>query len=106
MRHSRVDNFTAAANGVPADCSRDPVKNVSLQVKCVGAAATAWNIVLEGSNDGVNWTVLITHTQADTDGNTKFQASGIVTPVLYLRTRMASVTLGSATSINATLLGV
>ena len=90
----------AGAAGVPV------VKSFALQVKCTGAAATSWDIRLEGSLDGVNFTQLIQHQQTDTDGTTKFQAAGIFTPVLYWRVRCNAISFGSATNIVAMAMAV
>lgn len=59
----------------------------SLQVNNSGAAAN-WTVILEGSNDNITWTTLLTHTDvAPGNGQIVFPAAGISTLVQYLRVR-------------------
>lgn len=104
MSSTRSDTYTVAANGTTIDCSTNPLKCFSIQVKGTGAAATAWDVVLEGSLNNVNFTTIVSHGTADLDGTTKSFATPF--PVLYLRSRCASITLGGATNVVATILGV
>lgn len=99
-----VDTFTVAANGTIVDARSTPVKYFSVQVKGTGAAATAWSVVVEGSLNGVQFTTLLTHGTADGDGATK--PLSVATPCSYFRARLVSVTLGSATDVKASVLGV
>lgn len=101
---TRADTYTAAGNGTTVTMTSDPKKYYSIQAKCTTAAATAWSIVLEGSLDGTNFTTIISHGTADGDGSVK--AFSTPFPVLYMRSRCVSVTLGSATNIITTILGM
>lgn len=100
---NRSDTYTIAANGTAVDRSTSPLKNFSISVKGTGAVPTAWNVRLEISLDGVNFTTLITHTEADLDGATKVSANAAT---LYFRSRLASVTLGTATNIIVQIVGM
>src|SRR6266576_3320068 len=77
-----------------------PFIRYAIQVKGVAVAPTTWSVTLEGSLDNVNWTVLITHANADTDGTTKWESTGKA--CLFVRVNVGTLTLGSATSINVT----
>lgn len=105
---TRSDTFTVTGNGTTVDCSLNPCTNFSVQVKGTGATATLWDVRIEGSNDNVNFTQIIAHTNADADGQTKPLAPGTFTsfPCLYFRARCAGLTLGGATNIVVTILGV
>jgi hypothetical protein len=106
---TRSDTYTATANGTQVDVSTKPCSKFSLQIKGTGAAATAWNILLEGSLDGTNYTQILQHSSAnplgaDTDGATVWTIAG---PFLYFRSRSAATfTLGSATNVVATIVGM
>lgn len=101
-----ADTYTTTANGVTQDVSSYGPKYFSIQVKGTGAAATTWDVRLEGSNDSVNFTQIIQHTQVDLDGTVKFSADAIPRPVLYYRTRCAGLVLGAASDIVVTVAGV
>jgi hypothetical protein len=99
------DTYTAGGNGVALDASKAPVKHFSLQVVGTGAAASAWIVALEISLDNANWTEILRHVTADGDG-VVLSAGPAPFPALFLRSRCVSVTLGGATNIVATILGV
>lgn len=102
---SRSDTYTGAGNGTSLDVSAQGMKHFGVQVKGTGAAAGAWAVVLEVSLDGVNYTVLITHgsaeSPADADGAVKWFTSPVVG--LYFRSRVVSLSLGSASNIVVTI---
>jgi hypothetical protein len=76
-----------------------------LQVKGTGAAPTSWSVTLDGSLDRVNWTTLITHANgANADGATVWDTAG--KPCLFYRVNVASLTLGSATDVKISAIGV
>lgn len=105
---TRSDTYITTANGTTVDVSTKPCTKFSLQVKGTVAAATAWNIILEGSLDNTNFTQILQHSSAnpfgaDTDGATVWTTTG---PFLYFRSRSAAtLTLGSATNVVATIVG-
>lgn len=74
----------------------------AIQAKGVGAAAGSWSVDLEGSLDGVNPTTLITH--SSTDGATKWPSDNIPRPVAYIRAKVNTLTLGSATALDVFIL--
>lgn len=82
-------------------------RGVSMQVVFSTAAPTAASIVLEGSNDGVTWTALISMDQTDTAS--AVESCGIednVLPCRLLRVRIHTVTIGSCTGIRAHVVAV
>lgn len=106
---TRSDTYTGVANGTQVDASAKPCTKFSLQVKGTGAVPTAWNIVLEGSLDGTNYTQILQHSDANplganVDGATVWGTAG---PFLYFRSRsQATLNLGSATNVVATIVGM
>lgn len=104
MAHTKFNIFTVAGNGTVIDCSSEPFKYFSMQVKGTGAVPTLWTAVLEGTIDMVNYTTILTHTQAIGDGVVLFLGA-LPSPVLAYRARVVSLTLGSATNITVTILG-
>ena len=101
---SRSDTYTAAANGTTVTVTDRSIKYFAIQCKGTAAGATAWSIVLEGSLDGTNFTTIATHATADLDGTVKNVSAAF--PVNYFRSRCASITLGGATNVVTTILGV
>ncbi len=102
---TRSDTFTTTTSGTTVDSSTNPVKTFSIQVKGTGAAASVWTVVLEGSNDNTNFTTLLSHGTATGDGITLFSGTTF-TPCLYYRSRCSALTLGGASNIVVTILGV
>lgn len=89
-----TSTFTAAASGT-TQFTGYPVSKFGLQVKNTGTL-TAWNIVVEGSLDGTNFTTLATHVNGtNADGATVWVVDR---PVLYWRLRCTSITLGGGTN--------
>lgn len=99
----RQDTYTAAANGTAYFHAGLAMKYFAVQAKGTGAAATAWDMRLEGSIDGTNYTQLLAHATVDGDGVTKWLSTA--SPCLYFRSRCASITLGGATNVVVTILG-
>lgn len=102
---TRVDTYTVPANGTTVDVSAIPLKNFTLQVKGTGSIASAWIVVIEGSLDGANWTPMMMHTHRNGDG-TIIYCGALVFPTLYFRSRCSALTLGPATNLVVTILGV
>lgn len=103
---TRSDVFTTAggaANGTTVDVSANPVKFFALQVVKSGAV-TVWDVRLEGSIDGTNFTTILTHTNATGDLLTVWQAAGGLNPVRYFRARLVSITGG--TNVTAYIVGM
>ena len=99
---SRNDSYAATGVGVTVSCSA-PVRDFSVCVKGTGAGATSWTVLVEGSNDGINWTTIISHTDSDGDGKTKV---AVDFPVNFFRSHCSAVSLGSATAIVAQIVGM
>lgn len=106
---TRSDTYTATGNGTAVDVSVKPCRRFSLQVKGTGAAPSVWTVRLEGSLDGTNYVELMRHASTNPVGN---NADGAVVwveagPFLYFRSRCSdTLTLGSATNIIATIVGM
>lgn len=98
-------NFTATGTSDTVDVSNRGLKFYSLQVKGASAAATAWTLTLEGSNDGTNWTTFFTHGTADVDGTVK-QSGTAPLAAKFLRLNLSALTIGAAVSLNVYLSGV
>ena len=96
--------YTATSSGDTIGTS-NVYKSFAIQVVSTDAAATAWNVVLEGSLDSVNFTTILTHTQATGDKAILFSGATLF-PVKYFRSRVNSITLGSATNIVVYIIGV
>lgn len=101
--NTRSDTYTGTANGTTVDISTRPLKSYSVQVKGTGAAATTWDVRLEGSLDGTNFSQILQHTNTTGDGATLWATT--LAPCLYFRSRCTGLVLGSATNIIVTILG-
>jgi hypothetical protein len=104
-RLMNTDTFTAPGTGTTFDCSAAPLKNFALQVSGTGAVATLWTVLLEGSIDNSNFTTILTNMTPVGDSICVFTGPNH-TPVLYVRTRVVALTLGLATNVKATIVGV
>jgi hypothetical protein len=102
---TRQDTFVAVGSGNTVNKSTAPIARFGLQIKGTGAAATAWDVVLEGSLDGINFSTILEHTSLVGDGQIMWSGP-LDSPCLYFRSRVVSLTLGSATNIVATILGM
>lgn len=102
---TRQDTFTTTGSGVTINKSAAPVSKFGLQVKGTGAAATLWSVNLEGSLDGVNFSTVLSHVTATGDGSVMWIGS-LEAPLLYFRSNVTALTLGSATNIVVTILGI
>lgn len=100
----RSDTYTADGNGTVIDMSTKPVCKFAIQAKGTGAAPTAWDVRLEGSLNNVNWTQVLQHTNLDNDGDVKWTTTDF--PVLYMRSRMTGLVLGTATNMVVRILGM
>ena|SRR3990167_102119 len=101
---NRSDTYTATGNGTIIDCSLKPMETFSVQVKGTDAAATVWDVRLEGSLDGTNFVQILQHTNVTGDGAIVYSGANLY-PSLYFRSRCAGITLGGATNIVVTILG-
>ena len=102
---NRSDTYTVAANGTTVTATSSPYKAYAIQVTGTGAAATAWDVRLEGSLNGTTFTQILQHTT--TTGDTVVLYSGALqAPSLYMRSRCAGITLGGATNVVAVITGI
>src|SRR3990167_7420215 len=101
---NRVDTYTAAAIGsvIPTPIG---MKNYGIQVVGTGEAATAWDVRLYGSLDGVNYSEILRHQTATGDGEI-LTTGAAPYPAVFIRSRCISITLGSATNVSCFILGV
>jgi hypothetical protein len=98
-----TDTYTTTGSGV-VKAFAFPLKSYSIEVCSTGAPATAWNVTLEGSLDGVNYTTILTHTDGDGDCSTVFTTTSFF-PAFYFKSVCNSLTLSPATNIVVTILG-
>lgn len=96
-----ADTYTAPATG-PGYTNEIPHRSFAVQVKGTGATPTDWNVLVEGSLDSINFTPFLTHTQ--TLGETILWSSANQYACITYRSRVVSLTLGSATNIIVTIL--
>lgn len=98
--------FVTNTAGTPINVSGTPIRSFAMVVKGTGAAATYWDVGLEGSIDGVNYSTMLEHwSDLYPDGEVLF--GGVIsTPALYVRVKVYALTLGPATNIQVNLLGV
>ena len=104
-KFTRSDTFTGTGSGVTVDASGTPTKTYAIQVVGTGGTATAWDIRLEGSLDNTSFTQILQHTNVTGDGLVMFSGS-LFSPSLYFRSRVAGLTLGGATNVVVTILGL
>jgi hypothetical protein len=89
---------------VATDVSDRPMSSFTLQVVGVPSPATLWEIVLEGSIDGVTFSEIMKHTTNVGDGKNLYSGTTLF-PVNYFRVNTTILTLGPATSLTVNLLG-
>lgn len=102
---TRSDTYTTVATGTTVNQSTAPVRTFGIAVKGTGSAATSWTVVLEASLDNANFTTILTHKTNVGDGQI-FWSGAVLSPSLYFRSRVTALTLGPATNIVVTILGV
>lgn len=83
-----------------------PMKYYSVQVKGSTGTPTSWDVRLEGSLDGLNWSPIMAHQTSDGDGTVKISSSPIIFPASWIRARLNQLTFGSsASSLKVIVLG-
>lgn len=104
-----ADTYAAAANG-PA--SQDlsgaiPMRYALCVVALAGGTPSVWDVILQGSLDGVNWTTLLEHKNGTVAlGVTTFSGANF-NPVRFLRTICTgTLTLNGSAGIVAQALAV
>lgn len=102
---SDTHSYDATATDTAVDVSDVGYSKWALQVKGTGAAATSWTAVLQVSLDGTNFSTILTHTDS-TDDDGSIVAIGTPFPALHYRTSVTALTLGSASAISVTAVGM
>jgi len=102
--YTRSDTYTTTGTGTTINMTAAPCSQFTIEVKGTGAAATSWTAILEISLDGTNFTTVASHTKTTGDG---ISLNGSYTiAALYFRSRVSTLSLGSATNIVVTILGI
>lgn len=96
--------YSVTGAGAVVEMAAAPAKYFSIQVNGVGGTPTAWDVRLECSLDGLAWTQVVQHTNADGIGTTKPLATAF--PCLKMRANVAGLTLAPASSIGVGILGL
>lgn len=86
------------------DISGNPLTTWTLQVVGVDAAPTLWEVVLEGSADGENFSDILKHDSLVGDGIAVFSGTTLFL-ASYYRVSVNTLTLGAASSINVSVIG-
>lgn len=97
-------DFAAAGTGAVQDITLNPFKSYSIQCVAVGGAMTSWDVDIECSLDGTNWTAVLNHATADLDGTIKFTGAAMY-PARYFRANANDITLDTATALTVNILG-
>lgn len=105
-KSSRQDTYSTTGTGATLDVSSQGMSKFGVQVKGTGAAPTSFTVVLEGSLDGTNFSTLLTHTNASPGDGLVLHSGAVALPVLYFRSRCTALTLGSASNIVVTIVGI
>ena len=104
---SSSTDFTGVVTTGPTDTidvSGSPMVTWTLQVKGDPVAATLWEVVLEGSVDGINFSTILSHTSATGDGINLFSGTTLFL-AKYYRVNVVTLTLGGASNIVASVVG-
>jgi len=101
---TRSDTFTVPASGVAITLDK-ALKSYSIQVKGTGGEPTNWTVELQGSLDGVNYAKILEHKKSTGDGEVLFSGA-VLSPSLYFKSQCTSLTLGPASDIVVTILGM
>lgn len=102
--YHRVDTYVSTSSGVIISCTSGAARSFGVLVVGTAAAADLWDVRLEGSLDGVNFTQIMQHT-TQTGNSVHLWSGSVLSPSLYIRSRCATLTLGSASNIVVTILG-
>lgn len=98
VSYYRTDSYAAPGSGPVVNVSSSPLRTFSIEV----FGGTTWDVNLEGSLDGTNFTMLLNHITGTGDGITLFSGTSMQ-PSLYLRSRVVALTGGP---IAVTFVGV
>lgn len=93
----QVQRFNAIGSGAAIPVNGRT--NFAIQVVGVGGTPTSWDVRLEGTVDGANWTELMLHVTVDGNGTLKFSGANRY-PVDAVRFRVNGLTIAPATDID------
>jgi|GEM_PF-5738260 len=102
---TRTDTFTTPGSGVIIDTSLRPLSVFAIAVEGVGGTPVSWDVRLEGSLDGSKWTKILQHTHITAETESIYSGSNR-NPCLFIRSNCVDLSLGLATAIKVTILGV
>lgn len=101
-----INELALTTNGARSSIKNEVgAKFFTIQVKGVGAGATAWIATLEGSNDNTNWSAIVAHQTADLDGVIKNSGSTPWAPK-FIRINLTGLTLAPATALGVFVNGL
>lgn len=95
--------FTSFDVSLPIDISSKPMKNFSLCVVGTDDVPSNWNVILQVSIDGMNFTPVLTHNTATGDSITIFTLEKLY-PCLYYQINVTDLSLGNASNIVVSVL--
>ena len=81
------------------------MKYYSLQVVGVGIAPNSWNVDLQVSSNGIDWSTIMTHATGLGNGEIYWSGNQMF-PSRKMRAKVNSVDLGTATGLKVTIIGV
>lgn len=99
------ESFTGIQVGAAVNVTLSAVKHFAMQVVGVGGTAPLWDVRLEGSLDGVNFTEILQHNNTIGNGAVLWSGTDIY-PCSFFRARVVSLTLGPTSALKVYLLGM
>jgi len=93
-----VDTFAGLGDGT-IHFSNQGFDRYSLFVKAIGGIGPTWDVRLQGSPDGLLFTDLIAHTQADGSGVLKFPPDAIPRPTYAVKSKVVGLTGGGSVQV-------
>lgn len=97
-------SITTPGTSSIVDVSGSPMVTWTIQVSGVPVAATLWEVILEGSVDGTNFSEILKHTTLTGDKQNLFSGTTLFL-ANYYRINVTLLTLGAATSITVSVVG-
>jgi len=99
-------SFSGTGVGTALQFSQNPLSKFGLSVARKGGTATSWTVNLQISLDNTIWTTILTHTLATTGDGQIITTLNNFYPAQYARAQCTAVVLGTATSIEASIVGM
>jgi len=96
--------ITIPGSSAVIDVSDAPMTTWTLQVIGEGGSPTLWEVLLEGSTDGINFSEILKHDTLTGDGVNVFSGTTLFL-ASYYRVNVTALTLGPATGITANVIG-